>query len=193
MNTKILKSFLPVRLMHESGYLSFCFVSFSTWHRKSNPARSSTFQPAAPGDLPEALTLSHRKASLAHGSMPSITLPLICTSAQNWEVKLSDLFDRVGDPTQRNWWGEREVHLSAMKLPCFSAVWPLSILTWPHAYLTDLQSQVTTELPWDRLTLPLADHYRKQKWHSDNSSPEYGWWRFLFLHVGAVCCCWLFL
>ena len=112
MNTKILKSFLPVRLMHESGYLSFCFVSFSTWHRKSNPAWSSTFQPAAPGDLPEALTLSHRKASLAHGSMPSITLPLICTSAQNWEVKLSDLFDRVGDPTQRNWWGERGTFVS---------------------------------------------------------------------------------
>ena len=69
MNTKVLKSLLLIR------YFPSCVASFPTWHRSET--QPSTVQAAAPGDLPEALPLSHLKASLAPGSSPSIFLSLM--------------------------------------------------------------------------------------------------------------------
>ena len=83
MNTKILKSFLLVRLTHELGYFfPSISVSFSTWH-KSNPVWPSPCQPAAPGDL--LVRRSDPRESFASLSPPKAFLASFCLScAQTW-------------------------------------------------------------------------------------------------------------
>lgn len=177
MNTKILKSFLLVRLTHELGDFVFYFCLLYLT-QELNPAWTSPCRPAALGDL--LVRRSERELCLFAQSIPSIFLSLMRTPAETWDMMPSDLFDWVGDPAQRNWQGEKVTSVSkgGHLLAVVDLCPPSPGLTLSLLYL---RSQVT-EHPWDCPMLPFADHHRKQKWHSDNGSTEIGRGTLLLLH-----------